>query len=99
MFIEERVALNAKSVGVCDLDKLFRYCYRFVAWDGFDRDTCGDAAKKLNFRGPSTCSGCYEFDGSTFVPDSLDAAFVLKVVEVFVNSGKRRQGESASDFF
>jgi hypothetical protein len=59
----------------------------------------GDVAKERQFHGATGTARRDQLDRPASIPGAANEALFLKVTEMFVNRGERRQIEAASDFF
>src|SRR5437667_6615689 len=97
LFVDHRIAANAQHVSVALADEVFGDRDRFVRGDRFDGQARGDKAQKRQLDGAAARPRRHHFHRTTAVPGSLDEAFLLKVRQVFVYRGERREPKATAD--
>src|SRR5260221_6802287 len=72
---------------------------RFVRCHRFDRQAGGHIAEQRQLDRAASRARRHHFDRSASIPRPLDEAFLLKVRQMLVHCGERRETEAAADFF
>src|SRR3954468_2153832 len=99
LLVDHGVAAHAQHVGIALTDKIFRDGKGLVRSDGFNGQPGRDVSQQWQLDRAPTRACRDHFNRAAAIPRALDEALFLKIGEVFVHCGERRQAEAAPDFF
>lgn len=96
LLVDHRVAPNAEHVAVPLADQVFGDADGLLGYNRLDGLAGRDVSQQRQFESAASASGGDHLNRATTVPRSLDEALLLKVAQVLVNGGKRRQTETTT---
>ena len=99
LFVDHRIALDAKDVAVAPAAQALGDGDRLVARHGFDGESGGHVAEHRQLHRPSAHARGHELDRTASVPRPPDEPLLLQVRQMLVHRSKRREAESPADLF